>query len=78
MTISVPTLHQQLTDLWEAEWSGEGLSESAVAQKFLDYVDGFEFELREQIARAIEEELDGDNSVWDRAIMVSISVAKGK
>lgn len=35
-------------------------------------------ELREQIARAIEQELDGDNPVWDRAIMVATSIAKGK
>ena len=35
-------------------------------------------QLREQIARAIEQELDGDNPVWDRAIMVATSIAKGK
>ena len=78
MEISVPKLHEQLTDLWEAEWSGENLSDSALAQKFIDYVEGFEFELREIIARAIEGELDGDNPVWDLAIMTSTAVARGK
>ena len=47
-------LHDELTDLWESEWSGENLSDSALAQKFIDYVEGFEFELREQIAKEIE------------------------
>ena len=70
------TLQERLTELWEAEWSGEGLSDCALAEKFIEYVGGFESNLRETIARAIEEELDGDNSVWDRAIMVSTSVAR--
>ena len=78
MTTVATTLQEKLRDLWEAEWSGENLSDSTLAEKFIDYVEGFESELREKIARAMEEELDGDSSVWDRAIMVSISIAKGK
>jgi hypothetical protein len=83
--LSVPTLHQQLTDLWEAEWSGEGLSESAVAQKFLDYVEGFEFELREQIAQDIMIQIEAPTNIssdWyaatRRTKMVASLIAKGE
>ena len=45
---------EELRELWEAEWSGENLSESAVAEKFIEWVEKFETKLREQIAQEIE------------------------
>lgn len=84
MEISVPPLHQQLTDLWEAEWSGENLSDSALAQKFIDYVEGFEFELRESIAQDIMIQIEAPTNIssdWyaatKRTKMAAASIVKG-
>ena len=83
--LSVPTLHQQLTDLWEAEWSGENLSDSALAQKFIDYVEGFEFELRESIAQDIMIQIEAPTDISSdyyaatrRTKMQAASIARGK
>ena len=82
--LSVPPLHQQLTDLWEAEWSGENLSDCALAQKFIDYVEGFEFELREQIAQDIMIQIEAPTNIssdWyaatKRTKMAAASLVKG-
>ena len=85
MEISVPPLHQQLTDLWESEWSGENLSDSTLAQKFIDYVEGFEFELRESIAQDIMIQIEAPTDIssdWyaatKRTKMAASCVARGK
>ena len=54
---------EELRELWEAEWSGENLSDSALAEKFIEWAEGFETKLREFWAKEIMIQIEAPTNI---------------
>ena len=76
---------EELRELWEAEWSGENLSDSALAEKFIEYFEVFETKLRNLLSQEIIIQIEAPTNIssdWyaatKRTKMAAASIVKGE